>query len=246
QPKVDATSGAVVGLEALIRWNEPGHGLVSPVNFVPLLEQTGLIVQVGAWALRRAAADIRCWRAAGVTPPRVAVNVSIIQLQHPNFVTAVGNALRCQDGNGLDSEQPLLDLEITESMLMGDAERTIAQLSALRELGVHIAIDDFGTGYSSLSYLARLPVNALKIDRSFIDAMDQHPVSRTIVSTIISLAQSLGLAVIAEGVETENQADQLRVFHCDQLQGFLVSRALPPDQVVAFLRAGGLPTPAAA
>ncbi|MBL8470571.1 MAG: EAL domain-containing protein [Rhodocyclaceae bacterium] len=234
QPKVDTSTGNVVGLEALIRWNEPGHGLVSPVNFIPLLEQTGLIVPVGAWALRRAAADIREWRGAGLLPPRVAVNVSIMQLQNPNFVAAVGSALQAGDGQ----IEPLLDLEITESMLMGDAERTILQLNALRELGVHIAIDDFGTGYSSLSYLARLPVNALKIDSSFIYAMDQNPVSRTIVSTIISLAQSLGLAVIAEGVETQNQADQLRVFHCDQLQGFLVSRALPADEVVHFLRDG--------
>ncbi|TCO81993.1 diguanylate cyclase (GGDEF)-like protein [Plasticicumulans lactativorans] len=231
QPKVDAADGHVTGLEALIRWHDPDNGLVSPARFVPLLEETGLMVPVGTWVMLRAIEDARGWRAAGIQPPRIAVNVSPIQLQQEDFAGTVLQALAA--GNG---DRPGLDLEITESMIMTDVEANIAKLTLLRSRDLKMAIDDFGTGYSSLAYLARLPVNALKIDRSFIDTMTTRPESMTIVSTIVSLAHSLGLEVIAEGVETEEQAKFLRLLKCDQLQGYLISRPLPPGEIPAFLR----------
>jgi diguanylate cyclase (GGDEF)-like protein len=238
QPKVSGASGLVTGLEALMRWNDPISGLVEPAKFIPILEETGMILQVGLWAIRQALADARIWRAAGVEAPRIAVNVSAIQLQQKNFVASVRTALEEFDG-----KLSLVDLEITESMIMTEFEGNIAKLDELRQLGGEIAIDDFGTGYSSLGYLAKLPVSALKIDKSFIDTMSATPESMTIVSTIISLAHSLDLKVIAEGVEEEEQAKFLRLFKCNELQGYLISEPLPPDEVVAFLRgrAGGSP-----
>lgn len=231
QPKTNGASGRVTGLEALIRWNDPEGGVVQPGVFIPILEETGMILEVGAWAIRKALSDMHTWRVAGIDPPRVAVNVSAIQLQQKDFVDSVRLALKCCNG-----EAPSVDLEITESMLMTDLDGNIARLSEIRSLGLDIAIDDFGTGYSSLGYLSKLPVNALKIDKSFIDTMAATPESMTIVSTIISLAHSLDLKVIAEGVEREEQAKFLRLFRCNELQGYLISQPLPPDQVVGFLR----------
>ena len=231
QPKVDMASGRLCGLEALIRWNDPDTGLVPPAKFIPLLEETGLILEVGTWAMRRALEDARGWRTEGVAPPRVAVNVSALQLQQANFVDSVQQVVRAY-GEG-DCE---LDLEITESLVMRDIETTMGKLAMLREIGVQIAIDDFGTGYSSLGYLAKLPVNALKIDRSFIAGLTTGPESAAIVSTIITLANSLGLSVIAEGVETDGQADILRRLKCDEMQGYLFSKPLPPEEIGAFLR----------
>ncbi|WP_332673222.1 EAL domain-containing protein [Aromatoleum sp.] len=231
QPKVSGTNGHVTGLEALMRWNDPETGLVQPDRFIPVLEETGMILQIGLWAIRQALADSRHWRSAGIEAPRIAVNVSAIQLQQENFVDSVRAALEEADG-----DSALVDLEITESMIMTELEENIARLDEIRRLGGDIAIDDFGTGYSSLGYLAKLPVSALKIDKSFIETMNQSPESMTIVSTIISLAHSLDLKVIAEGVEEEEQAKFLRLFKCNELQGYLISRPLPPDQVVDFLR----------
>ena len=233
QPKLELQSRRIVGVEALLRWQSPELGLVAPMRFIPLLEETGLILEVGAWALSRAALDHRLWMQRGLAPPRVAVNVSAVQLRKGNFVETVVNAL--QDG----APQAGIDLEITESLLMENVAGNIRQLQELRERGIMIAIDDFGTGYSSLSYLARLPVHALKIDRSFILAMSDDPDTMTLVQTIISLAHSLNLRVIAEGVESQEQAKLLRLLRCDQIQGYLVSHPLPFEQMTELLDGTG-------
>ena len=228
QPKLDLATGGICGLEALIRWNDPENGLIPPASFIPLLEETGLILYVGGWAIRRALADHRHWQDQGLQPPRIAVNVSAIQLREARFVDAVREAIGESTSHGLD-------LEITESLIMENIERSIVTLEALNDMNVNIAIDDFGTGYSSLSYLARLPVQLLKIDQSFITTMMDHADSMMIVSTIISLAHSLKLKVIAEGVEHEEQSRLLKMMKCDQMQGYLFSRPLPFEQVTALL-----------
>ena len=228
QPKVDLDSREVVGVEALIRWRSPELGLVPPMHFIGLLEETGLIVEVGTWAMRRAMRDQEAWAAAGARAPRVAVNVSSIQLRQRNFVELV----RAVVGAG----PAAIDLELTESRILEDVEAHIEQLRRLRELGVGIAIDDFGTGYSSLAYLARLPVQILKIDGTFIAKMLEDEEAMALVQTIISLGRSLRLTVIAEGVETEEQADVLATLRCDQMQGYYVSRPLPADEITALLR----------
>ena len=230
QPKVDGKSGRVSGLEALIRWQDPETGLVPPLKFIPILEETGMILEVGQWAIRKALEDSRRWRMKDGSPPRIAVNVSPIQLRQRNFVEAVRRSVEEAGAGGCQ-----LDLEITEGLIMRDIEENIPKLSAIREMGLQIAIDDFGTGYSSLAYLAKLPVTALKIDRSFIITMASNPQSMTIVSTIISLAHSLDLKVIAEGVDAEEQAKYLRLLSCDEMQGYLFSRPVPPDKVEDLL-----------
>jgi PAS domain S-box-containing protein/diguanylate cyclase (GGDEF)-like protein len=233
QPKVDLETRSIVGVEALIRWQSPKRGLVPPLQFIPLLEETGLILQVGSWALRRASLDHRGWAEQGLQAPRVAVNVSPIQLRQRNFVQSIEQAIK-------DGVAPTaIDMEITESLIMEDIQGNIEKLNAVRALGVNIAIDDFGTGYSSLGYLAKLPVQALKIDRSFINAMHKDSNAMTLVSTIISLAHSLQLKVIAEGVETEEQAKYLRLLRCDEMQGYLFSKPLPLDALVSLLRGTG-------
>jgi len=231
QPKVSGVTRKVTGVEALIRWNDPESGLVPPGAFIPLLEETRLILQVGSWAIRQALADAQRWRAAGIEAPRIAVNVSALQLKQKDFVESVRNAIAARNCTA-----PGIDLEITESMIVTDIEQNIARLTAIREMGLAIAIDDFGTGYSSLSYLARLPVDALKIDQSFVGTMTTSPVSMTIVSTMIAMAHALDLKVIAEGVEEEEQAKFLALLKCDELQGYLISRPLPADGLLEFLR----------
>jgi diguanylate cyclase (GGDEF)-like protein/PAS domain S-box-containing protein len=230
QPRFDFTSRRITGLEALIRWKHPERGMVSPGEFIPILEETGMIVEAGRWALRRAALDHTAWSAAGLQPPRIAVNVSAVQLRRRDFVGYVKDALADVDGT---SER--VDIEITESMLMEDIGGSIAKLEALQAMGLQVALDDFGTGYSSLSYLARLPINSLKIDRSFITQMPKSPEQMAIVSTVISLARALNLKVVAEGVETEEQANLLRLLRCDEAQGYLYAKPMPPDQIEALL-----------
>lgn len=232
QPKVVTATGHVVGLEALIRWRSPDLGLVAPMKFVPLLEETGMILDVGAWALRRAADDQRSLIEQGLAPLRVAVNVSTRQLRQRDFVRTLERAM------GSGGTRSGIDLEVTEGPLMENVEENIRKLNELRALGVQVAIDDFGTGYSSLGYLAKLPVQALKIDRSFISGMLKDPAAMTLVETIVSLAHALRLEVIAEGVEEEEQRQLLGQLGCDQFQGYLVSRAVPFDEVTRFLRAG--------
>jgi PAS domain S-box-containing protein/diguanylate cyclase (GGDEF)-like protein len=232
QPKVDTATRRIVGLEALLRWQNPDLGLVPPAKFIPLMEESGMILEVGAWVLQRAAFDQRRWTEQGFAPLPVAVNVSAVQLRHHDFVQAVERAIR-------GGVRPAgVDLEITESLVMEDVEENVRRLNEVRALGVQMAIDDFGTGYSSLGYLAKLPVHALKIDRSFISAMLSDAPAMTLVQTIISLAHTLGLKVIAEGVEEEEQARYLRLLRCDQFQGYLVSPPVPFDEMTRLLRAG--------
>jgi len=221
QPKVDTKNRRIVGAEALIRWQDPEIGLVPPFKFISLMEETGLIVEVGLWALRQAADDRRLWQDLGLTAPGVAVNVSVVQLRKGDFVETVLDALETAEGYGD------IDLEITESAAMEDVEDTIAKLRSLRQHGISLAIDDFGTGYSSLAYLSRLPAQVLKIDRTFTTMMNEDPNTMTLVSTIISLAHALKMQVVAEGVETEEQAETLCRLNCDQLQGYLISKPLP-------------------
>ena len=232
QPKVSLATGRIVGLEALIRWQSAELGLVPPGRFIPLMEETGLILEAGAWALRQAARDHRRWSEAGQVPPRVAVNVSAIQLRKKDFVATVEEALR----EGLTPSG--IDLEITESLMMEDMAQNIEKMRAARALGLGIAIDDFGTGYSSLAYLAKLPVQTLKIDRSFIITMLADPQTLTLVQTMVSLAHSLGLKVVAEGVDSTDQAAKLRELACDEIQGFLFSKPLPFDGVSGLLSRG--------
>jgi EAL domain-containing protein (putative c-di-GMP-specific phosphodiesterase class I) len=231
QPKIDVKSGAVAGLEALIRWTDPELGAVPPAKFVTLMEETGMILAAGRWALRQAARDIRHWRSLGVAVPRVSVNVSAIQLRQRDFVESVLEALAPAD-------RALLDLEITESVLVEDIEESTRKLQTLRRSGIEISVDDFGTGYCSLSYLARLPVDTLKIDRSFVVRMRDAGYPRNIVAMIVSLAHTLGLKVIAEGVEEDAQVHLLKELGCDQIQGFYASQPLPADAVESLLRQG--------
>jgi diguanylate cyclase (GGDEF)-like protein len=231
QPRFDFASGQIVGMEALIRWQHPERGLVPPGEFIPLLEETGMILDVGRWALRRAALEHAAWCAKGRLPPRIAVNVSPAQLQRRDFVDQVKDALA-----PVDRAAERIDIEITESMLMDDTQGSIDKLKAIQSLGLHVALDDFGTGYSSLSYLARLPINSLKIDRSFVIQMSKGPEQMAIVSTVISLARALNLKVVAEGVETEEQANLLRLLRCDEAQGYLFGRPVPPEELEGKLR----------
>jgi diguanylate cyclase (GGDEF)-like protein/PAS domain S-box-containing protein len=231
QPKVDLKSGRICGLEALLRWNDPETGLVPPINFISLLEETGMIMEVGRWALMQAVSDSRAWQARGLRAPRIAVNVSPLQLQQKDFVSMVAGVI-----SDAGSQAVELELEITESLIMQDIQANILKLRAIREMGVEVAIDDFGTGYSSLSYIAKLPVNTLKIDRAFIINMTSSSDDLGIVSTIISLAHSLNLRVVAEGVETNEQANLLRLLKCNELQGFLFSQGVPAEQIETFLR----------
>jgi PAS domain S-box-containing protein/diguanylate cyclase (GGDEF)-like protein len=231
QPKVDAASGRVLGVEALIRWQDPEGGLLPPLEFIPLLEETGLILSVGAWVLGRAATDYRRWWEQGFKDIRAAVNVSPLQLRERNFVATVKQAIQ-------ESLPPAgIDLEITEGVVMEDIKGNIEKLQAVRELGLNIAIDDFGTGYSSLGYLSKLPVQSLKIDRSFVATMIEDRNNAILIATIVSMAHTLGLKVIAEGVETDEQARALRSLRCDEMQGNLVSAPLPLDQLLEFMAA---------
>jgi diguanylate cyclase (GGDEF)-like protein len=224
QPKVSLASGKLTGAEALIRWNDPQTGLVPPGRFISILEETGLIFEVGRWALHQAIKEHLRWRDAGFPGVRIAVNVSPLQLRNRGFVAEIDAAI------GIDrSAAAGLELEITESLIMEDIKHTIGILRAIRAMGVSIAIDDFGTGFSSLSYLAKLPADTLKIDRSFVTGMNAGPEGVALISTIINLAHSLKLKVVAEGVETNEQTRVLRSLNCDEMQGFLLSKPVPRD-----------------
>jgi diguanylate cyclase (GGDEF)-like protein len=233
QPKIDVATGEVAGLEALIRWNDAELGAVPPSRFVSLLEETGMILAAGRWALHKAVADIHRWQGMGLKVPRTSVNVSALQLRQKDFVESVLEAIA-----GLGGRAPLLDLEITESVLVDDIDESTRKLQALRRAGVEVSVDDFGTGFCSLSYLARLPVDTLKIDRSFVVRMPDAGYPRNIVAMIVSLAHTLGLRVVAEGVEDDEQVRLLRELGCDQIQGFYVSRPVPAEDVDAMLDPG--------
>ena len=230
QPKVRLSDGQVCGIEALIRWNHPEMGLVPPGRFIPLLEETGLILEVGSWALMKAVSDYQDLSTIGC--PRIAVNVSPLELRRKDFVSRVGDII----GRSKPGQSHGLDVEITETVIMENIEKNITQLRALREMGVKVAVDDFGTGYSSLAYISRLPVDTLKVDRSFVHAMERNPEDLSIVSTIITLAHALKLNVIAEGVETETQRNLLVQMRCDEMQGYLYSPPVPIAQIEGLLR----------
>jgi diguanylate cyclase (GGDEF)-like protein len=230
QPKVDIASGRIVGLEALLRWQDAQAGLVLPSEFVPLLERSGAIVEVGEWILKQAVRDIGGWIAAGAAPTRVAVNVSPLQLRRRDFVSAVLSSVEPLEGRAG------LDIEITESMLMHDIELSIRKLGELRAAGIGIAIDDFGTGYSSLRLLSRLPVDTLKIDGTFIQGIADTPNLMTLVSTIVSLARAFDMRTVAEGVESAEQLAMLRMINCDQAQGFYLGRPSPASEVPNVIR----------
>jgi diguanylate cyclase (GGDEF)-like protein/PAS domain S-box-containing protein len=233
QPKVSVKTGRIQGLEALIRWNDPEFGLVPPLKFIPLLEENGQILEVGRWVMETAMEQFRQWDREGLQPPRIAVNVSPLQLRHKDFVVTVERVLSAA------GDRPVaLELEITENIIMSDIDANILKLRAVKEMGVEVSIDDFGTGYSSLSYLSRLPVSALKIDRWFITNMDKNPVDLGIISTILTLGRSLDLKVIAEGVETAAQASLLKLLKCDEIQGYLISRPVPAEEAEILLRSG--------
>ncbi len=222
QPKVNLVSGKMTGAEALIRWNDPRTGLVPPDQFIPTLEETGLIHEVGRWALRQTIKDYLGWRAAGLPVVRIAVNVSPLQLRDRGFIEEIRQAI------SIDAQAAAgLELEITESLIMENVQHSIASLRALHDMGISIAIDDFGTGFSSLSYLSKFSVDTLKIDRSFVIEMTESAQGLALVSTIINLAHALKLKVVAEGVETEAQARLLRELDCDEMQGYLFSRPVP-------------------
>jgi diguanylate cyclase (GGDEF)-like protein len=224
QPKVGIASGKVTGAEALIRWNDPVSGLTLPGRFIPILEETGLIHEVGRWALRKAMEDYQRWRNEGLPAMRIAVNVSPLQLRNQNFVAEIQQAVSVAADAAAG-----LQLEITESVIMQDINHSIGSLLAIRALGVTIAIDDFGTGFSSLSYLAKIPVDTLKIDRSFVVEMVSATGGLTLVSVIINLARALKLHTVAEGVETEEQLHQLRLLGCDEMQGYLFGKPVPVE-----------------
>jgi predicted signal transduction protein with EAL and GGDEF domain len=232
QPKIDLATGNIAGVEALIRWVHPERGLVSPLDFVPALEVTGLVAEAGTQVIQRAIADWWKWRAAGLDAPRIAVNVAAEQLRGNNFVSGLQAALAAVDGN-----PAALSIEVTESILITNMERAIEILSEVRALGIPVAIDDFGTGYSSLAYLVTLPIDELKVDRAFIRKITSDPAYYGIVQTCITLAHSLKLKVVAEGVETQEQAQALRELDCDQAQGFLYSKPVPADELARMLPA---------
>jgi len=232
QPQIEVASDKLLGAEALIRWNHPDLGLVSPGRFIPIAEETGLIVEIGDWVLHEACREAVRWRQAGFTDITVAVNLSAVQFKQGNIEQSVLSAL---SASGL--EPALLELELTESILIRDTENVLATVKRLKLMGVKLSIDDFGTGYSSLSYLKRFEVDKLKIDQSFILDLATDPEDAAIVRAIIQMAHSLGLRTVAEGVETSQLLDHLRLFHCDDAQGYFYARPLPADAFMAFLAA---------
>jgi diguanylate cyclase (GGDEF)-like protein/PAS domain S-box-containing protein len=231
QPQVDLVTNQIIGTETLIRWKHPTMGLVSPAKFIPLAEETGLIVSIGEWVLRTACLQNKAWQAAGLPPIRNSVNVSGIQFRRTNLVETIRRVL---DETGLAPQY--LEIELTESILMKNEEKMIAAIDALHEMGVYISIDDFGTGYSSLSYLKRFAINSLKIDQSFIREITVNPEDAAIVAAIVTLAHSLKLKVIAEAVETDDQLEFLRTLKCDEMQGYLFSKPLPAEDIVELLK----------
>jgi len=231
QPIFDRNRKKIVALEALVRWNHPERGLVQPTEFIGLAEETGLIVAIGEWVLRRVCHDSRDWRAAGLPPMRIGVNISAPQFQQLSFALVVGSILR-----EYGCDPALLELEITETVAVQNIETTTIAMRELKELGIRIAIDDFGTGQSSLVYLKRFPIDTVKIDRAFVRDVTTDESAAAIVSYVINLAHSLRLAVVAEGVETEEQWSFLKLNACDQMQGFLFSQPLPADEAEEFMR----------
>ncbi len=235
QPQLDLHTGTILGVEALIRWRHPTLGLLPPARFVPLAEETGLITGIGAWVINEACRQAQAWRKEGMPPIRMSVNVSARQFRERGLTGVVAAAL---NDSGLDPRQ--LELELTESMIMQDVDQALGTMEELERLGVQLSIDDFGTGYSSLAALKTFPVGRLKIDMSFIKGLPDDEDDRTVAAAVISLGQKLKLKVIAEGVETAEQADFLRSNRCDEMQGYHLSKPIPADEFAAFLTRWGM------
>jgi len=226
QPQVNLRLNAVTGFEALLRWQSPTRGAVSPLEFIPVAEDTGIITSIGEWVLRTACLEAATWPGAR----KVSVNVSAVQFKNPNLVTTIMSAL---GESGLDPRR--LELEITESVMLDARGTALAMLQTLREIGVRVALDDFGVGYSSLGYLRSFPFDRIKIDQSFVRGSSNDPVGHAIVRAIASLGQSLGMTTVAEGVETEEQMARITADGCTDVQGYLISRPIPPEQIDSFL-----------
>lgn len=237
QPQVYIGSGQIFGVEALLRWKHPDKGLIPPAEFIPLLEETGLIVPVGEWIIRAVATQLKAWQFAQLPPLRVAINLSAVQFAQSNLDQTISRIL---DEVELDCSSGCLELELTESLLMNDVEGAITTLNTLHQMGIQISIDDFGTGYSSLSYLKRFPIDSLKIDQSFVKNLTSHADDTAIVSAIIALGHSLKLKVIAEGVETEEQLMCLRSIQCDEVQGYLFSKPVQAQEITRLLENNSL------
>lgn len=234
QPQIAVHSGRVIGVEALLRWQHPQRGLILPGDFIPLAEETGLIVPIGEWVVRTACQQCQQWARQGFTGLRVAVNLSLRQFQQPDLISGISNVLY---ETGIAPH--VLELEITESMAVEEADHMASTLHKIKALGVQLALDDFGTGYSSLNYLKQLPIDTVKIDRSFIRTLESDARGAAITRGIIHIAHSLNITVIAEGVDTPQQLDFLRQHRCDALQGFLISRPIPPEALTELLQRSG-------
>jgi len=233
QPRINLRTGEITGAEALIRWTHPVRGPIPPGQFIPVAEACGLILPIGHWVLREACRQARAWLEAGLSLSTMAVNISALQFRDENFLDEIVGAL---EDTGLDPGS--LELELTESVLMKHAESTEATLKTLRARGVQLTVDDFGTGYSSLSYLRKFPIDALKIDQSFVRQITTTPDETTIVSAVIAMGRSLKLRVVAEGVETPEELAFLQAHNCDEAQGYYFSRALPSDRFAQLLETG--------
>ena len=231
QPQIDLLNGKVVGVEALVRWAHPVRGMIAPADFIPVAEECGLILQLGHWVLLTACRQVRAWLDAGIDMGEMAVNISAHQFRQPDFVQTVRGILA---ETGLPADR--LELEITESTVMHGVDAAIQTLAQLKAMGVRLAIDDFGTGYSSLSYLRRFPLDRLKIDRSFLADVDTDPEAASLVTSIVMLGRSLGLQLVAEGVENFAQAEFLRTLECERVQGFHFYQPVSADEVIGFGR----------
>jgi len=229
QPKVDTATGCLLGMEALVRWIHPVRGMISPVEFIPVAEETGLIIGIGRWVLREACRQNAQWQSTGLRPLRVAVNLSARQFRAGTLLNEIDTALT-ETGLSVDS----LELEVTESMVMDDPEEVIKLLSKIHKRGIHLALDDFGTGHSSLAYLKRFPIDCVKIDRAFIKDTPGNTDDVAIAKTIIAMAQTLGLSTVAEGVETLEQLELMQEMGYDQIQGYYYSRPLPAEDFLNY------------
>jgi len=236
QPQFQLPSRRLGGLEALLRWNHPKWGLVPPNRFIPVAEESGLIIPISLWVLQETCRQHREWRRAGYPQVKIAVNISATQFVRSNLAETVAQVLAAHE-----MEPCYLELELTEGVLMRDAADSARQIAELRALGVRISIDDFGTGYSSLGYLQRLPIDDLKIDRCFVQGIDRAESSQPLVQAIVGLAHSLNLTATAEGVETENELAVIRALGCDQVQGFLLGRPVPADRWENYWQASAPP-----
>jgi len=233
QPQVSLHTGHIIGVEALVRWQNPARGLVSPAKFIPIAEETGLIIPIGEWVLRTACAQSKAWQVDGLPAVKMAVNLSARQFKQQNLVEMVAQTLQ---ETGLNASY--LELEVTESLFVDNVQQAIKILQQLHDMGIVLSVDDFGTGYSSLNYLKRFPIHGLKIDQSFVRDLALDSDDAAIIKAIISLAHNLQLSVIAEGVETQEQLDYLRVSECDEIQGYYFSKPLTAEALTKLLHEG--------